>query len=209
MILLIFGDSITQGYWDKEGGWADRVRASVLTKDIKNKFSTYHGVHNLGIDGNTTKQVVNRFGHESQARLWPNSEYGIIFAVGTNDTVHTNQTDFLSTPEQYKAELTILLERARKLSDRIAFVNLCPVEESQTNPLPASSTGKCYTNDRIDLFNSVLKEFCDINNAVLIDVHEQFMKHDGLLADGLHPNTKGHQMIADMVLPTVSTWLYK
>lgn len=208
MILLIFGDSITQGYWDEKGGWADRVKASVLTRDTANNFSTYHGVYNLGIDGNTTKQVIDRFDNESQARLWPDSEYGIIFAIGINDTVHINQTDFRSTPEQYKVELMALLERARTLSDRIAFVNLNPVDESWTNPLPASSSGKCYTNDRIDLFNAVLKEFCDSNNTVLIDIHNQFIKNDDLLADGLHPNTKGHQVIADMVLPTVSAWLY-
>ena len=71
MILFIFGDSITQGYWDDKGGWADRVKASVLAKDIANGFSTYHGVHNLGIDGNTTRQVIDRFEHETQARLWP------------------------------------------------------------------------------------------------------------------------------------------
>jgi lysophospholipase L1-like esterase len=26
MIVLVFGDSIAQGYWDSEGGWVERLR---------------------------------------------------------------------------------------------------------------------------------------------------------------------------------------
>lgn len=27
MRVLVFGDSITQGYWDTEGGWVKRIRS--------------------------------------------------------------------------------------------------------------------------------------------------------------------------------------
>ena len=208
MILFIFGDSITQGYWDDKGGWADRVKASVLAKDIAHGFSSYHGVHNLGIDGNTTRQVIDRFEHEMQARLWPGSDYGVIFSVGTNDTVFRAQGDFDSTPERYREELAILSQQARKLTPRVAFLNLCPVDEALTNPLPNSSTGKCYTNERIDKFNEALRDFCETNGLTLIDIHSQFTQHDNILADGLHPNSDGHQIIVESVLPTVESWLY-
>lgn len=208
MILFIFGDSITQGYWDSEGGWVDRVKASVQSKDIANKFSTYHGVYNLGIDGNTTRQVINRFNNETQARLWPDCDYGVIFAIGINDTLFREQKDYISTPSQYKEDLAILLQQARELTPRIAFVNLCPVDETLTNPLPNSSTGKSFTNERINAFNNVLGEFCSTNDVTLINVHDQFMKSSNALADGLHPNAKGHQIIAKAVQPTVDAWLY-
>ena len=207
MIVLIFGDSITQGYWDTAGGWADRIKASVFRKDIDANFAHYHGVHNLGIDGNTTSQVIERFDNEVKARLWPGSEYGVIFAIGTNDTVTREVGGPLSSPEQYKQELAVLLNKARGLTSNIAFVNLCPVDEALTNPLSASSSGKCYTNQQIDSFNSSLSEFCRQNDVSLIDVHGPFGKRDDLLADGLHPNSAGHEIIYQAVQEQLNKWL--
>jgi len=34
MIVFIFGDSITQGLWDSEGGWADRIKAFVQNEEL-------------------------------------------------------------------------------------------------------------------------------------------------------------------------------
>lgn len=208
MVVLIFGDSITQGYWDQKGGWADRIKASVFEKDIDNDFKRYHGVHNLGIDGNTTAQVLERFNTESKARFWPGAEYAVVFAVGVNDTVISKDSDTLSSPEQYKRELASLLQRAQAFTSNIMFVNICPVDETLTNPLPASSTGKCYTNDRIDSFNKVLRKFTEENNVSLVDVASLFRSRNDLLADGLHPNTAGHEVIFNAVQGALSDWLY-
>ena len=67
-----------------------------------------------------------------------------------------------------------------------------------------SKTVKCYTNDRIDKFNSVLKKHCDDNNLVLININERIKKekdYSKLLIDGAHPNTKGHKIIYELILP--------
>jgi lysophospholipase L1-like esterase len=203
MITLIFGDSITQGLWDEKGGWADRLKAYVQTEEVKNKIANYHEVINLGVDGNFTRQVLARFENETQARYFPEEKYIFIFAIGINDTLHRDNTDFESTPEKYKLELQELILKARKYSQNLIFLDLTPVNETQTNPLNQSSTGKCYTNERIDKFNGVLHETCTKNNCSCIEINKLFKQNGSknLLIDGLHPNTNGHELIFGAVLP--------
>lgn len=210
MIVFIFGDSITQGYWDAEGGWADRVKTTVFAQDIANNFGTYHGVHNLGIDGNTTQLVLERFDNEVNTRSWPASDYGVLFAIGVNDTVTKDGHDGEVTSSTYAENLKRLYGKASILTNNIAFINLAPVDESLTNPLPASSTGKCYTNDRIDAFNIEIARACEVFGCEIINIADKFSKINGseLLADGLHPNTAGHTVIYDSVMPIINNWLY-
>ncbi|HEY4963907.1 MAG TPA: SGNH/GDSL hydrolase family protein [Candidatus Saccharimonadales bacterium] len=212
MVIIIFGDSITQGYWDEKGGWADRIKKFVMDSDLKRGFKGYHGVFNLGIDANFTHHVIERFDDEIGVRKFPgadiNSDYGVIFAIGVNDTLHKDSS-FESTPERYGKELKILLQKARQLTTRIAFVNLLPVNEMQNNK-DTSSDGRFYTNDRIKLFNGVLEGFCRDNKLTLIDVRSLFTSNYELLSsDGTHPTTRGHETIYSSVLPVIKSWLYK
>ncbi len=211
MIIFIFGDSITQGLWDSKGGWADRVKAYIQAEEVKTGAKNYHYVFNLGVDGNTTKQVLARFEAEANARLWPNAECAFIFATGLNDTLHYNNQEFGSSPERYQLELEELTKLAKQHSDKILFVDLTPADESRTNPAPSSSTGKCYTNDRIEQFNKTLHDFCDSVSLACVKVSKTFAEKDfnGLLLDGLHPNDEGHEMIFSTVLPSVKDWIGK
>jgi lysophospholipase L1-like esterase len=212
MVILIFGDSITQGYWDEEGGWADRIKRYVMDTDIKRGHKGYHGVFNLGIDANFTQDVVKRFDSEVNARRFAgadaNSDYGIIFAIGVNDTLHKG-SGYQSSPAQYLKELESLSQKAKELTSRIAFINLLPVDESVEDQATASED-LFYTNDRIELFNDVLKKFCKENRLTLVDARSLFLNNYGLFSpDGTHPNTEGHKAIYSQLLPILNTWLYK
>jgi lysophospholipase L1-like esterase len=209
MITFIFGDSITEGLWDSKGGWADRIKQYIHTEEIKSNIKNYNEVYNLGVDGNFTSQVIERFENEVKARLWEGEENVFIFAIGINDTLHWNNKKFQSSPEKYSEELTALYNLANKYSSKVCFVDLAPVDEDRTNPFAGSSTGKCYTNERIDKFNEVLHSFCSDNNLTLIKINETFKQQDynSLLMDGLHPNDKGHKLIFENVLPVLAYFL--
>lgn len=208
MILFIFGDSITHGYWDEAGGWADRIKRAMFIKDISNKFASYDAVYNLGIDGNTTQQVIERFDREVAARTYPGADYAVLFAIGTNDTIQAEDGETYLSTEEYTAQLKLLTQKAHRITDSIAYVTLAPVDENLTNPLPASTTGKCYTNERIKLFNEALTKFCSESNTSCIDVFSDLSARNDVLADGLHPNTNGHELIYNTLLPTIESWLY-
>ena len=49
--ILIFGDSIAWGAWDKEGGWVQRLRKLIDEKNLSDP-EFYCLVYNLGVSGN-------------------------------------------------------------------------------------------------------------------------------------------------------------
>ena len=82
--IFIFGDSITYGSWDKEGGWADRLKRFLHDKYLKTR-GDYCLVYNLGVSGDTTKEVLKRFDFETKRRLDKKEENIFIFSIGAND----------------------------------------------------------------------------------------------------------------------------
>ena len=64
--ILVFGASITYGAWDLEGGWVDRLKKYCHKFDLEDKF--YYLVENLGISGQISKDILERFELETKAR---------------------------------------------------------------------------------------------------------------------------------------------
>src|SRR6266446_3620690 len=84
MRALVFGASITQGFWDTEGGWVNRLRRHYDSQVIKGLHpeENYPTVFNLGISGDSTKGVLKRFNNEAKARVWPGEEFKSRFEAG-------------------------------------------------------------------------------------------------------------------------------
>ena len=79
MKILVFGDSIAYGAWDREGGWVQRLRRFL---DEKNSDVL---VYNLSIDSDTTEDLLERFEFETKQRI-RGDEIILIFAIGVNDS---------------------------------------------------------------------------------------------------------------------------
>ena len=72
--ICVFGDSIAWGASDSEkGGWVERLKIYMGEHRSGN-------VYNLGVSGDTTNDLLERFEQEAKAR----ESDVIIFAVGTN-----------------------------------------------------------------------------------------------------------------------------
>ena len=84
--ILIFGNSIIYGAWDKEGGWVSRLRKFLDEKNLSSGPNFYCLVYNLGISGNTTDDLLERFEFEIKQRLKEDEETIILFAIGINDS---------------------------------------------------------------------------------------------------------------------------
>ena len=78
----------------------------------------------------------------------------------------------------------------------IVFVGLTNVDESMTMPV-AWAKDKFYDNESIVKYNESIKTLCDSNQIAFIDMQGLLMAED--LADGLHPNTAGHQKMFERV----------
>lgn len=209
MRVLVFGDSIAQGFWDTEGGWVARLRKHYDELEVKEFRDRFPNIFNLGISGDRAQDVLKRIKNETEYRLWPGSEIIYIFAVGLNDTVY-RELEFESTPEKYKEELDKILEVARNFAHKIMFLGITPVVDERTQPLKWSTTGKCYSNERVWMFEQELRDFCGQNKLVRVPLFEKFkeeqQKHE-LMPDGVHPNNEGHELIYQLVRPKLDKLL--
>lgn len=198
--ILIFGASTTYGAWDTEGGWAQRLRKYLDKKIIGSDYELYYLVYNLGISGDTSEDILSRFEPETKSRIDENEETIIIFSIGLNDFIFNNvKKNFRHPPEIYKKNLERLLKLAKKYSDKIIFIGSIPVDK-RVDPIPYVPDCS-YKNQYIKEYNKIAANIAKENGNLFIDVFKEFKKldYESLLVDGVHPNSKGHEIIFENV----------
>jgi lysophospholipase L1-like esterase len=205
MRVLIFGDSTTQGFWDSQGGWVERLRKYFDARHISGQDDDTPAVFNLGVSADASDNLLERFNNEAKARN--RDELAIVFDIGCNDA-RTKEGKNYTEVETYTGNLAKLLKQAQTYTKKILFVGLTPCVEERSNPVSWSNTG--YTNARNQLFDKALQGFCKENDVPYVPVFEDFAKRQAqeeLLPDGIHPNDAGHQLIADIVRPKLEELL--
>lgn len=195
--ILVFGDSITYGAWDRKGGWVDRLKEDLHENFLSNQDS-YYQVYNLGVSGDTIGEIVKRFEFEAKQRFDENPQI-IIFQFGTN-SASLDGNKFLISSEKFKEKINCLIESAKKFSSSIVFLGITPVDDSKSNPV---SFGKkrYYKIENMKRYNKILENSCKNKGVYFVDIFDSFIKTDykKLLEDGVHPNSAGHQKIFEIV----------
>lgn len=207
MTIICFGDSITYGNWDPKGGWVGRLREYLDSKSLaaykgEDLYSTYYTLtYNLGIPGDTSSGLLERFETELIPRFNPDEEIIILIAIGINDS------RFYKSANEYETELGVfqqniwdLWEIAKKYTSDVAFVGLTPVDEERTDPL-FWETDAIYKNEYIEKYDSVIKEFCESRQTPFIDIFNNLKDMDikSLMEDGIHPNQKGYEVMEEII----------
>lgn len=197
--ILVFGDSITYGAWDKEkSGWVNRLRLALENDNSNN----YYTIFNLGISGDVTEGIKNRFDNECKIRFNKNDNTIIIFSIGINDSQNIKDEDrvLLGT---FRNNVISLINSAKKYTDNILFIGLTKVDESKVTPLTWDKE-KSYLNTKIINFDKELKNICLENNVDYLYIYDLLELEE--LFDGLHPNNVGHQKICDKVKTKISKY---
>ena len=197
--ILVFGDSIVYGAWDKQGGWVQRLRGFLDEKNLSNLDNASFSIYNLGISGDSTEDLLKRLEFEAEQRLEEGEETIFIFAIGINDSqfIHsTNSSKILI--KQFQNNLKRFVNFAQGFSQKIIFVSLTSVDETKTIHWDID---KSYKNEYIQKYNDAIKQICAKNKIYFIEIFEDWIKMDykRLLEDGLHPNSEGHQKIFETV----------
>ena len=189
--IAIWGDSVAQGFYDAEKeGWVARLIESLKNK---NKNKNPKSIFNLSISGDDTNDLLYRFEVESTAR----KPELIIFAIGINDSQYYGTKDKSRiSKEDSKNNLYTLIKQARKFTDKIVFVGLTRVEDEKVMPVPWKE-GVFYDNENIKEYDSIIKEVCNEEKLFYIDMFNILELSD--LEDGLHPNSQGHQKMAESI----------
>jgi lysophospholipase L1-like esterase len=209
MRVLAFGDSITQGYWDIHGGWVDKLRKhydELQIQDLNGRDEPT--IFNLGISADTSADVLKRIESETIARTRHEIPPIIIVQIGINDS-YTLQGKVSVAIEDYKQNLTDIITKMKPLSAKIIFVGSSACNETQTTPVAWGEFH--YTNEAIKRYEQAMSEVANEHDVAFIPVFKKFItglsENRNLLPDGLHPNTEGHQLIADIVLPKLQELL--
>lgn len=180
--IICLGDSITAGcnYTDNRPddatdtvSWVGYIRRTLGVE-----------IHNKGIGGQTTSQILARFDSDVLA----NNPTHCIFMGGINDAYKPDQNVSL---EQSKANIMEIVARCRAN-------NIVPVIGIFT-PTNLCIYGNSSYNTKCDQIRTWTLSYCASNNIAIIDFYSQFLENISgsiitslLDTDLLHPNVDGY-----------------
>ena len=192
MNILVFGDSIAYGLYDKEGGWADRLKRHLVNE--------YHRLFNLSIPGERVSGLFKRISTEARPRIKVGVRNVGIIEVGINDAAIEGGRP-RSSEEAFREDFKQLLQVASKIFDSTIVLGLTRVDEKRTTPV-GWKDALFYVNERIDRFDRIVEEVSGTMGALYVPLHSLLDPSD--LYDGLHPDTSGHIKIFRKVLNILS-----
>lgn len=191
--LVIFGDSITEGAGDQTGrGWADRLKAEWrMPRPHESGYpagSNRPNVYSLGIDGDRTIDVLNRFDIEVAARR----AWAIILFIGANDLRWTDRPQSTGLTE-FASQYHRLVERAVDVTPRVLCLTLLEADEAVL--------GHGIANQEVRQFNQAITAAAGQYHAHVLDVAQLLAPSD--YCDGIHPNDAGYSKLYQTVSATL------
>jgi len=191
--IVVFGASGTFGFVDEseKGGWLGRLKQWFEMKNPED-----NRVYNLAISGDTTVNLLKRMQVELEARF----AGIIIIEIGANDASRRPRRDSPCgvSIEDFENNLNKIIGICKKFTSKIVFIGLRPHDEKRTTPVP---WGPFYFDSDIRQYDNKLKEVCQKRNVLFLDQFSKWKSYklEKLYYDGLHPNTKGHEIIFENV----------
>lgn len=197
MRVLVFGDSIVYGAWDPEGGWVDRLKRVAHQQTLDSEGENKMQVINLGIGGDSSTKVLKRLKAEIEARSSKSWPFTFVFTFGANDERSTNGKTETSL-EEFKHNVTKIIEIAREYTDKILFVGIPPLAKDIVE-----FKGIEYSDQRIVEYEKVMQAEVQKEDIVFVPVRDllEAGKQSMYSSDDIHPNELGHQTIFDAVRP--------
>ncbi len=187
MRICFFGDSFINGTGDDAClGWVGRACAAArhAGRDVT--------CYNLGIRGDTTAHVLQRWRREAEARLLAEHDGRLVFSFGANDCWPDKDGDGVRiAPAQTLANAAAILTAARALWPTL-----------MVGPLPV---GDAATDRRVAALSAEFENLC-------AGIGVRYLEVFGLLAaspvwsrevaqgDGAHPNMGGYGEVAEAVM---------
>ena len=198
--IVAFGDSTTAPRGPL------KTYAAILDETLDAKIT------NAGVGGHDTGKARARFERDVLSRK-PDL---VIIQFGINDAAIDVWKQPAATKPRvskvdYEANLRFFVREVRKNGATPILMTPNPIR--WTSKLKSLYGKPPYRPDDEDGFNVLLRDYAGIarlvaseENVELVDVFAEFEKRDvdSLLLDGMHPNAKGHALVAELLLPVVA-----
>lgn len=202
MNLIFFGDSIMQGLWDEEGGWASRVKQDIYSDQLEKAeaWKDWNIVYMRANSSETSEGLKDRVGSELRA-AGDSSDHSwtMVFSIGMNDCTINQEAENEVSKEDFRDNLAEIIDSAGKVVDRIIVVGLNPVDESLIGP---ENKEEYYLNTEVEEYDGILREVAEEKGLKFISVFQELesdTEWNKKLFDGLHPNTEGHKKLYEVV----------
>ena len=194
--ILVFGDSITYGAWDTEGGWVERLKRIAHTKTVTSNGETKIQVINLGIGGDTSTKILKRMPDEIRARESTSWDLMILITYGAND--ERIRDGIIETPLiEFEENTKKIIQYAKKITKNIIFIGPPPIGKSLVY-----LKGQEYSDQRIEEYDASLKKILNENFLEYIDLRSFLINKplNSIFAyDFIHLNNEGHSLVAEYV----------
>lgn len=199
MQVFAFGHSITHGFWDEEGGWVSRLRKFLDRKSLEKPEEYYFETYNLGVPGNTSEDLLERFEQELEARIWEEDETVIVIQIGANDIQYLEDRDRINVPkDEYRGNLEELVDQALEYTSNVLLIG--ELYTTIEGPIPWSED-RHLDDERLEEYVEIQREVSEEKDVPLIDLRSEKSKQEwsDMLEDGSHPDSKGHESIEQKV----------
>ena len=169
-------------------------------------------VFNVGISGNTTRNLKNRLDKDLLS-LHPDVT---IIVVGTNDML--NSRKFIDLAE-YETNLNYIVRQLRKSKSRVVLMSPPPVDTAYLFTRHKRDAFEVAPNAKLDSVRMIMHHLGQQKKVEYFDLHQVFLdknvpQHNTDLyirnvmnsnkTDGVHPTAKGYHLIAESLFAFLS-----
>jgi len=201
---LAFGGSTAYGYCDtREGGFVNRIKTTMIDREYDDTRPDLQ-VINYAISGGQLPNIVERLPDDIERnRGLGRTICG--FVVGSAEsTIPDGAHEPFMPPDEFNAHLTriqtICSEHSTPAFVFPLFIGLTPIDPSREHPHNRGT----FDMDLRREYDDALRTHATSGRGAYIDVNTAFREdtsgHDLLAADGLHPSSTGHALLAKLVL---------
>jgi lysophospholipase L1-like esterase len=221
--IMVLGDSISRGvlYDDAAGRYVriPEMYVNLVQRDIRAEMV------NAARFGNTTTRTRERFLQELQK----NDPDVVVIELGGNDcdfdwdAIGRNPKQHhvpKTSVEEFRDSLTDMVRMTRDKGKKPVLINLPPLDperyfqwvcrkdrERQKNILSwLGSVSKIYWWQ--ERYSSAVAELSRLTKSLMIDIRGAFLEQadfrEYLCEDGIHPNKKGHALMAGRILELIN-----
>lgn len=206
LTVLSVGDSLTQGVGDSTGQGGYLPYLHTMLK--KNKGIKEVSIHNYGVKGNRTTQLLKRLKSPEMKPMLQKADL-VILTIGGNDIMkvvrdhfdNLKLSDFITEKEMYRNHLTQIMETIVEQNPNTAIVLV-----GMYNPFSKWFSDIKEMDDIVSEWNkagqSVVVKY---PNAYFVEIDDIFLNtnEDLLYTDHFHPNDKGYKLIAQRLNRTL------